>query len=60
MSPAEAEQAFLRLRKKLYSPFEIVRRSLVPDPLLAAVIFSANLRCRAETKAISRALKVTV
>jgi radical SAM superfamily enzyme YgiQ (UPF0313 family) len=57
MSPAEAEQAFLRLRKRLYSPLEIIRRSIVPDTLLAGVIFSGNLRCRAETKAIARALK---
>jgi radical SAM superfamily enzyme YgiQ (UPF0313 family) len=55
--PEEAEQDMLRLRERLCSLREIVRRSLVPDPVLAGVLLSWNLRYRAETRQIARALR---
>jgi radical SAM superfamily enzyme YgiQ (UPF0313 family) len=57
MSPTEAEQALLELRSRLCSVPETFRRSLVRDPLLAAVLLTMNLRYRAETRAIARALR---
>jgi radical SAM superfamily enzyme YgiQ (UPF0313 family) len=57
MSPREAEQACLELRQKLCSLREIIRRSLVPDPFMAAALFLLNLRFRRETLAIARVLR---
>lgn len=57
MRPEEAEQALLKLRKRLCSLREIVRRSMVPDPLLAGVLFLLNISDRAQTRAIARALR---
>jgi len=54
--PEEAEQDMLQLRERLCTLPEILRRSLVPDPVLAGVLLSWNLRYRAETKQIARAL----
>ncbi len=56
MQPHEAEQALLELRLRLCSLLEILRRSLVPDPLLSGVLLLMNIRYRAETRAIARAL----
>jgi len=56
MHPEEAEQDMLQLRERLCTLPEILRRSLVPDPVLAGVLLSWNLRYRAETKQIARAL----
>jgi hypothetical protein len=55
--PEEAEQDMLRLRERLCSLREILRRSLVSDPVLAGVLLSWNLRYRAETRQIARALR---
>jgi radical SAM superfamily enzyme YgiQ (UPF0313 family) len=56
MSPAEAEAAFLDLRQRISSFPEIIRRSLVLSPFMAAVILRSNLRFRAETRAIARTI----
>jgi radical SAM superfamily enzyme YgiQ (UPF0313 family) len=57
MRPVEAEQALLELRSRLCTFPEILRRSLVPDPILSVVLLLMNLRYRSETRAIARALK---
>ena len=57
MSPAECEQVHLEMRQELSSYREILRRSLVRDPMMAAVLLKANLRFRTETRAIARALR---
>jgi radical SAM superfamily enzyme YgiQ (UPF0313 family) len=57
MSPPEAERALIALRKRLCSFREIFRRSLVPDPVLAGVLFLLNISDRAQTMAIARAAK---
>ncbi len=55
MSGDQAERAFLRLRERLFSLPEILRRSLVPNPIVAGGLLMANLRFRAETRAIAAA-----
>jgi hypothetical protein len=57
LRPEEAERGMLRLRERLCSLREILRRSLVPDPVLAGVLLAWNLRYRAETRQIARALR---
>lgn len=57
MSPAKAERSCLDLRQRLSTLPQILRRSLVPSPLMTAVLLQMNLGFRAETRAIAKLLR---